>query len=42
MQLLLNMNKEFGTTLIIVTHDPKISEHTQRVIRLYDGLVVEQ
>ncbi|MDP2966043.1 MAG: ABC transporter ATP-binding protein [Pelolinea sp.] len=42
MQLLLNMNKEFGTTLIIVTHDPKISDRTQRVIRLYDGLVVKQ
>jgi putative ABC transport system ATP-binding protein len=41
MQLLLNMNKEFGTTLIIVTHDPKISDRTQRVIRLYDGSVVE-
>jgi putative ABC transport system ATP-binding protein len=42
MQLLLNMNKEFGTTLIIVTHDPRISERTQRVIRLYDGQVVVQ
>ena len=42
MQLLLNMNKEFGTTLIIVTHDSKISDRTQRVIRLYDGLVVKQ
>ena len=42
MQLLLNMNKEFGTTLIIVTHDSKISDRTQRVIRLYDGLVVAQ
>lgn len=42
MQLLLNMNKEFGTTVIIVTHNSKISERTQRVIRLYDGLVVAQ
>jgi putative ABC transport system ATP-binding protein len=42
MQLLLNMNKEYGTTLIIVTHDSKISDRTQRVIRLYDGLVVKQ
>jgi putative ABC transport system ATP-binding protein len=42
MQLLLNMNKKSGTTLIIVTHDPKIAERTQRVIRLYDGLVVAQ
>jgi putative ABC transport system ATP-binding protein len=37
MSLLLNLNKERGTTLIIVTHDPKIAEQTQRVIRLRDG-----
>ncbi|MBI4761587.1 MAG: ABC transporter ATP-binding protein [Chloroflexota bacterium] len=39
MNLLLNLNKELGTTLIIVTHDPKIAEQTQRVIRLRDGLL---
>jgi len=39
MDLLLNMNKEFGTTLIVVTHDPKIAKQTERVIELYDGLV---
>jgi putative ABC transport system ATP-binding protein len=39
MSLLLNLNKESGTTLIIVTHDPIISEQTQRVIRLRDGLL---
>ncbi len=37
MALLLNLNKESGTTLIIVTHDPTIAEQTQRVIRLRDG-----
>jgi putative ABC transport system ATP-binding protein len=39
MSLLLNLNKESGTTLIIVTHDPTIAEQTQRVIRLRDGLL---
>lgn len=39
MELLLNMNKEFGTTLIVVTHDSKIAKQTARVIELYDGLV---
>jgi putative ABC transport system ATP-binding protein len=39
MSLLLNLNKEKGTTLIIVTHDPVIAEQTKRVIRLRDGLL---
>ena len=39
MNLLLTLNKESGTTLIIVTHDPTIAEQTQRVIRLRDGLL---
>jgi putative ABC transport system ATP-binding protein len=39
MSLLLNLNKEGGTTLIIVTHDPAIAEQTQRIIRLRDGLL---
>jgi putative ABC transport system ATP-binding protein len=39
MNLLLNLNKEIGTTLIIVTHDPRIAEQTQRIIRLRDGVL---
>ena len=39
MSLLLSLNKENGTTLIIVTHDPIIAEQTKRVIRLRDGLL---
>jgi len=42
MHLLLEMNKKYGTTLIVVTHDSKIAEKTQRVIHLYDGLVVKK
>ena len=41
MELLLNLNKTRGTTLIIVTHDPTISAQTQRVIRLRDGKIEE-
>jgi putative ABC transport system ATP-binding protein len=41
MLLLRNLNKERGTTLIIVTHDPEIAELTDRVISLRDGLIVE-
>jgi len=40
-RLLLDLNKKFKTTLIIVTHDPKIAEQSERIIHLYDGLVVE-
>ena len=39
MDLLLNLNKQVGTTLIIVTHDPKIAAQTQRIIRISDGMV---
>jgi putative ABC transport system ATP-binding protein len=41
MELILNLNREKGTTVLIVTHDPRISEQTGRVIRLMDGLIVE-
>jgi putative ABC transport system ATP-binding protein len=33
------LNVESGITVILVTHEPDIAEHTRRVIRLYDGLV---
>jgi putative ABC transport system ATP-binding protein len=39
MQILLKLNRELGTTLIIVTHDPAIAAQTGRIIRLRDGMV---
>ncbi len=41
MKIMLNLNKERGTTLIFVTHDPEIASQTQRVIYLRDGLIEE-
>jgi putative ABC transport system ATP-binding protein len=41
MATLLRLNKERGTTLIIVTHDALVGEQTQRIIRIRDGLVVD-
>ncbi len=39
MGLLLNLNKERGTTLIIVTHDPTVGSQAQRIIHIRDGVV---
>ena len=39
MDLLLKLNQERGTTLIIVTHDPKVAAKAQRTIHIKDGVV---
>ena len=39
LELLLALNRDRGTTLIIVTHDPDIAAHSQRIIRIRDGVV---
>jgi len=41
MSLLLSLNKDHGTTLILVTHDPIIASQAHRIIRLQDGLLEE-
>jgi putative ABC transport system ATP-binding protein len=35
------LNRTQGITLILVTHEPDIARYAQRLIRLVDGLVVE-
>lgn len=42
MRLLLNLNKERGVTLIIVTHDPDVAAHAQRIIHIRDGRVEDE
>ncbi|HRN54779.1 MAG TPA: hypothetical protein PK788_14890, partial [Gemmatimonadaceae bacterium] len=39
--LLDQLNQESGATVVIVTHDLALAEHAQRVIRLRDGVVIE-
>ena len=39
MELLLNLNRDKGTTLIFVTHDPRVAAMTQRTIHIQDGLI---
>lgn len=39
MDLLLDLNKQKRVTLILVTHDPDIAKHAQRVIHIVDGKV---
>jgi len=41
MQVLLRLNKDLGTTLIVVTHDPEVAEQTNRIVTIRDGVVVE-
>ena len=40
-ELLETLNRESGTTIVLVTHDRGLAERAQRVIRLADGIVVE-
>lgn len=38
--LIFNLNKEAGTTLILVTHDQDVASKTERIIRLRGGKIV--
>jgi putative ABC transport system ATP-binding protein len=38
--LIFDLNKEAGTTLLLVTHDAELAERTQRIIQLKGGKIV--
>jgi putative ABC transport system ATP-binding protein len=40
LDILLNLNRQEKTTLVLVTHDPELARHADRVVTLRDGLVV--
>jgi len=41
MALLKQLNKEFGKTLVVITHNPEVASHAQRVISIRDGTIME-
>ena len=40
-QLLFDLNKELGTTLVLVTHDPQLAAQCQRHYELLEGKLIE-
>jgi lipoprotein-releasing system ATP-binding protein len=39
-ELLLDLNRELGTTLVVVTHDPELAARMDRTLELVDGRLV--
>jgi putative ABC transport system ATP-binding protein len=40
MEILGRLNRDYGNTIIIITHDPEIAEQVERTIWIRDGLIV--
>ncbi len=41
MEILTNLNKE-GVTVVVVTHDPTVSEFAERLVRIRDGKILDE
>jgi ABC-type lipoprotein export system ATPase subunit len=41
MGILEDLNQKEGTTIVMVTHDPRMADKTHRVVRLFDGRQVQ-
>lgn len=42
MEILQRLNQETGITIVLVTHDPRVSRYAQRVLHLFDGKIVKE
>jgi putative ABC transport system ATP-binding protein len=41
MAIFQHLNEEQGITIIFVTHEPEIAQHTRRIVRIADGRIVD-
>ncbi|MCC7145974.1 MAG: ABC transporter ATP-binding protein [Phycisphaeraceae bacterium] len=40
LEMFTQLNRQDGLTIILVTHDPHVAQHAQRIIRIHDGVIV--
>ena len=40
MEFFVNLNKEMGKTIVLVTHEPDIAQYCKRVVRFKDGNII--
>jgi putative ABC transport system ATP-binding protein len=38
---IIGLGKSIGITVILVTHDPRVAERTNRIVRIMDGKIIE-
>jgi putative ABC transport system ATP-binding protein len=41
MEIVARLNREQGTTVVYVTHDPRMAKFATRLIQLRDGKIIE-
>jgi putative ABC transport system ATP-binding protein len=41
LEILLQLNRKEGTTIVMVTHDEQMAKKTHRLVRLFDGSQVQ-
>ena len=39
MEILCKLNAEYGTTIVLITHDAEVASHAKRVIKIHDGKI---